>query len=836
MVKSVRARVCQITGLFLLSSYMASAAGQSHSLALSSGTVAAGGSVSLNLTFSSGTGTPPAGIQWTLTYASSAVASMSVVAGPGAITASKSISCAAVNGGYACLAMGINAKPLQDGTVAVVNVSVPANFQGVTIGVSNPVAVAAAGTILSLTGTAGTVAPATTPVHSTAVFTKIDTATLGYWRTAYGAEGFNVAGDVANYPSNVAVTSSGSTTYAWAASTSDVRALQKASVATDRIAATWYSAGAFTIDLSYSDTKAHQAAIYLLDWDHQGRTERIDILDTTNAVLDSRTISNFGNGVYLVWNVSGHVSLRITNTSASNAVLSGIFLGGAAGPASGSAVFLTTDTTTQGSWKHLYGADGYNVVNDAAKYPGFATVTTPPSSSTWAATTTDVRGLQKTSASNDRIAAAWNSSTSFNIDLNFTDGNTHQVAVYLVDWDGLNSRKERLDVVDASNTVLDTRSIASFSNGLYLVWNLSGHLTLRVTNTGTGSAVLSGIFFGLSSNQAAGSASFTKLDRTTKGSWANVYGNDGYNVVTQQGKYPAYVTPLPAGYSSYTWADSTTDVRALQKAPLKMDRVAATWYSSASFTIDLNFKDTISHQVAIYLLDWENGGRTERVDVLDANNTPLDTRTVAVFNEGLYLAWNMSGHTVIRITNTNAAANAVLSGIFFAPAAVPGTGFASYQKTDTTTHGSWKGIYGATGYEVARDVTADPSYAIVNNTALLSYVWTASTSDVRALLKAASPNDRIAGCWYSPASFDIQLNFQDANAHEVALYLLDWNSEGRTQRIDIWDLQGNLLDTRTAAGFGGGQYLVWKISGQVLVHVTNTNPASNAVISGLFFK
>jgi hypothetical protein len=102
----------------------------------------------------------------------------------------------------------------------------------------------------------------------------------------------------------------------------------------------------------------------------------------------------------------------------------------------------------------------------------------------------------------------------------------------------------------------------------------------------------------------------------------------------------------------------------LQKASSTTDRLAACWYSGSSFTVDLNFKDTSPHQVALYLLDWDNYyGRTERVDILDANNTLLDSRSVSSFVNGLYLVWNLSGHVIVKITNTNS--NAVLRGLFF---------------------------------------------------------------------------------------------------------------------------------------------------------------------------
>jgi hypothetical protein len=72
----------------------------------------------------------------------------------------------------------------------------------------------------------------------------------------------------------------------------------------------------------------------------------------------------------------------------------------------------------------------------------------------------------------------------------------------------------------------------------------------------------------------------------------------------------------------------------------------------------------------LYLLDWDklNGGRSERVDVLDANNptTILDMHTVSSFSGGEYLVWTISGHVLFRVTNLlGGNFNAVASGLFF---------------------------------------------------------------------------------------------------------------------------------------------------------------------------
>jgi hypothetical protein len=170
--------------------------------------------------------------------------------------------------------------------------------------------------------------------------------------------------------------------------------------------------------------------------------------------------------------------------------------------------FVKVDTTTQGTWTSACGADGYNVSQDSTvKTPSYAQVGfSNQSNYTWASSTTDVRALQKPENLSDRIAGTWytNGVSNFTIDVNLTDGNTHQVALYALDWDST-SRAETIKVLDAgTGTVLDTRvlSAGSFHNGEYLVWNIKGHVKFEVDYNGGYNAVISGIFFGGPATQA----------------------------------------------------------------------------------------------------------------------------------------------------------------------------------------------------------------------------------------------------------------------------------------------------------------------------------------------
>jgi hypothetical protein len=504
---------------------------------------------------------------------------------------------------------------------------------------------------------------------SSAIFVKADTTTQGNWQTAYGADGYNVINDSVNDPSYAQVTPSGQKSYTWAATTSDVRALTRATNTSDRIAATWFAGSSFSVDVNITDNQPHQVALYVVDWDSTARAERVDVIDTgTGVVLNTQTATSFHNGEYFVWNLSGHVTIQFTLTGGSNAVMSGLFFGGPVQvtPPTATAAFVKTDTTTQGNWQSAYGADGYNVIGDSNSYPSYAQVTPSGQNNyTWAGSTSDVRALTKATNTSDRIAATWYNSSTFSVDVNITDGLTHQIALYVLDWDSTN-RSERIDLVDTgTGTLLDTETATSFHGGEYFVWDISGNVTLKFTRTGGANAVLSGLFFGGQVAPPSATATFIQTDTTTQGNWQSAYGADGYNVIGDSSSYPSYARVSPSGQNNYTWAASTSDVRALTKATNTSDRIAATWYNSSTFSVDVDLTDGQTHQVAVYVLDWDSTRRSERIDVIDTGTgILLNTQTATSFNGGEYFVWDISGNATIKFTRTGGD-NAVLSGLFF---------------------------------------------------------------------------------------------------------------------------------------------------------------------------
>ena len=335
-------------------------------------------------------------------------------------------------------------------------------------------------------------------------------------------------------------------------------------------------------------------------------------------------------------------------------------------PAGPTASFVGTDSTTRGNWAPT---DGYQVIGGSASLPAYATVT--PSghgTTTWTANTSDPRAPLVTpgSASTARTASCWYGD-SFTVDVNLTDGQTHKVSLYLLDWDGSDTRAERVDVLDAATgTVLDSRAASSFSGGKYLTWSLTGHVQFRVTRTANDNAIVSAIEFGDPVTVAAppSSATFVGTDATTRGNWTPT---DGYQVIGGSASLPAYATVTPSGHGTTTWTANTSDPRAPLVTPgsASTERTASCWYGQ-SFTVDVNLTDGQAHKVSLYLLDWDSSdARAERVDVLDAaTGAVLDSRTASSFSGGKYLTWSLTGHVQFRVTRT-AGDNAVVSAIEF---------------------------------------------------------------------------------------------------------------------------------------------------------------------------
>jgi hypothetical protein len=416
---------------------------------------------------------------------------------------------------------------------------------------------------------------------------------------------------------------------------------------------------------------------------------------------------------------------------------------------------------------------------------------------------------------------------------------------------------------------------------------------------------------------ALNSASFLATDGTRQGSWRGVVGTEGYVVVGDSTSLPSYIKVTPSGKADWIWQYSTTTLSAVQRADAN-DRLAACWYSGASYSVDILLTDGLTHRMAIYFLDWDQASRRQTVQVTDADTgAVLDSRLISEFGSGVWVSWTVRGHVKVTITPQNV--NGVISAIAFdpsgssqqavqAPVFSPSGGtFTSAQQVamssattgaeirytlngadptasstlytgpvtitssatvkaaafkagmlpsstttanftisagtttvskvsfigvDADTSGTWKGMYGPEGYQIAAVAPKVPAYVQLRIPGA-PYTWEGSTTDTRALQYPDNSNNRIASCWFGE-TVDIGLNFTDGKTHRFVAYFCDWDHI-RAQGLELVDAAtGAILWTGNVTSFSGGQYYHWDLKGNLTLRIKRqTGP--NAVVSGFFF-
>jgi uncharacterized protein (TIGR03790 family) len=92
---------------------------------------------------------------------------------------------------------------------------------------------------------------------------------------------------------------------------------------------TWNSwqASTFTVDININDGKTHKISLYASDAFHTGGILNFTIKAADGgAILSSRELSSFFNGVYQIWQISGHVTIVVRGaTPPIPAIINGLF-------------------------------------------------------------------------------------------------------------------------------------------------------------------------------------------------------------------------------------------------------------------------------------------------------------------------------------------------------------------------------------------------------------------------------------------------------------------------------------------------------------------------------
>jgi hypothetical protein len=165
---------------------------------------------------------------------------------------------------------------------------------------------------------------------------------------------------------------------------------------------------------------------------------------------------------------------------------------------------------------------------------------------------------------------------------------------------------------------------------------------------------------------------------------------------------------------------------------------------------------------------------------------------------------------------------------------------ATFLQQDTTTSGSWVGVYGHDGTEIQAYTFYPPSYvsSITFGNNVGSATWEAGgTTSTYAPQNPTNPTAiRNSSCWFCGPTVDVSVD-TDGRQYHLALYFLDLNSTpNRVETVQFTDLaSGQVLDTRTVSAFTNGTYLQWAVRGNVHIAITLTAGINNAVVTGFFF-
>ncbi len=703
-----------------------------------------------------------------------------------------------------------------------------------------------------------------------ATYVATDTVTLGSWQGKYGQDGSVVVGDVSVQPAYGRVDASGINTWTWGA-TNDLRGLQTYN--NGRIASCFYSpegtGSRITIDVSTTDSQTHRLAIYALDWDGdwQGRRqETIEILDgDDDTVLDSKALPSFTVGEYLVWDVRGHVKVRAADQVGKNAIINGIFIGPPEGgpaniPPTVSLLSPADGATAAEPASFTLQADARDRDGTVSKVQFFANGSllgesaAPPYVANWSNVAAGSYALKAIAYDNagasgvsgiNTVTISGRSVPTVTVVSPLDGATTNAPGSFTLSADARDPSGYITTVQYFANDALITEATQSpFASQWNNVATGSYRLTAKALSSTGASAVSSPvrvIVNGAPPPGGTASATFVGIDQTSQGSWEGRYGTEGYNIFGDLAKDPPYATINASNISLWQWSFNN-EPQALHRV-VENNRVAAVLYDPTSFSIDVNMTDSQIHRLAVYAMDWDNRGRQERVEIVDAvSGAVLNSRSLSSFVRGEYVSWDVSGHIKVRAVNLNGSTNAALNGIFLGSPRPP-QGLVTYLTNDGDTKGNWAARYGKDGYLLKDGSASLPSYVasitVRNNH---DVVWENPTADVRGLWDPQT-RTRVAAAWTSPtndagSSFTIDVNLTDNRVHQIALYALDWepNSFRKEIILGVDGETGQLLDLHdTHHGNQGGQYMLWQVRGKVQFQVINNDPAYDAVISGLFF-
>ena len=179
---------------------------------------------------------------------------------------------------------------------------------------------------------------------------------------------------------------------------------------------------------------------------------------------------------------------------------------------------------------------------------------------------------------------------------------------------------------------------------------------------------------------------FIGEDDKTGGDWTLKYGKDGYIFCHVKGpvttivdggdavkkndiaKLPDYIKDytLAGGIQGYVWQAEDKQQKILKQPSGK--QTPACWFTGkGDFTVDFPLQRRTSYTMAVYIDDWENGGRKESLTLKDletgAELAKHDFEKFGVI--GKYGVFEVDRSVQLLVHYIPSYGNAVVSGVFF---------------------------------------------------------------------------------------------------------------------------------------------------------------------------
>jgi titin len=664
---------------------------------------------------------------------------------------------------------------------------------------------------------------------------------------AYGIDGYallnwNNGTDLTSLPQSSLVFDQGYR-YLWSNATTAVQALQSPDTTTRR-AACLCDANQIRMHLTFTSAYSGTIHVYAVDWDPAGRRETITVNDGSNPQTANIT-TDFSQGAWVNVPITvaagGTVMVTVTRTGGLNAVVSGIFLGGAppvpAAPTGLSASVLNASQIRL-SWTASSGATSYKVQRSLDGSSGWAQVGT---SSTTSFTDS---GLIPATAYFYRVLASNGPGTSD--PSNVASATTLAGLAYsqspqgswvgaygvdgysLLNWNGGSD----LSSLPQSSLVLDQGSRYLWSNATTAVQ------ALQSPDTTTRHAACfydaDQIRLHLTFSTAySGGIHIYALDWDTVSRRETITVNDGSgpqtaNITTDfsQGAWINVPINVAAGGTVTVTVTRTAGVNAVLSGILlggapPVPAAPTGLTASALNASQIRLGWTASSGATSYKVQRSPDGST--------GWTQVGTSAATSFTDSALIP---STTYFYRVLASNGPGTSDPSSVAFATTLA---GIAYSQ----SPQGNWVGTYGVDGYALLNwnngtDLTSLPQSSLVFDQGY-RYLWSNSTTAVQAL-QSPDTTTRHAACLCDANQIRFHLTFASAYSGTIHVYAVDWDPAGRRETITVND-GSNPQTANITTDFSQGAWVNVPISvaagGTVTVTVTRT-VGQNAVVSGIF--